>query len=714
MNGFMEQFSDFSEWPAWGLEMAMVAGLWAGLLAGVVLVVNVFFRRWISARQTAWLWGLVLLRLLVPVAPSSSCSLQNLLRCDPTLLFGRAAVVDPALDPSAAVDSPPPAVSPTSFEPPAVDAVTAASPIGDWVRLLLIWTWPVGGSGILLWTVFCQWRFGRTVMRDAVPADERLSQLWQECRQRVGVRRNIRLVRFDGVRQPAVFGLFRPRLLLPSTIGRLSDEQLRMVMLHELAHVRRWHIAANWLLVGIQAVQWWNPVYWLADARFRNLREQSCDAFALQRLDGQHARDYVELLLSLAANQSSATGWNVTLPASILGFLSSFFRKRAIGNRIKALRTAGHVRSRWHAVLVAVVIGLVGFCGLTDAEDPSPRPATTSDWFPQVDLSQKGSFALLPVGSGPSVRQVYDISKALGRIAAVEKLTEAEARRDISWSIVVLLRAGTGDFASATEAWARGRFQIAEGKLTVDAPPQVQAEIAKNINAWEVSGHAQTCIGTLLLTSESDLAATAGISWQSLEAFSADRNTEGPAHAIKGAPVVRARATVDEYLPVAVAMLNEAQSKRLLEKAHSTTTANVMYAPKVTLFNGQQASISMLRQRPFVIGMQVGDADPHPTPQNVVIDEGFELSLRTVQSADAKRIQLESSLSMSQIGEVRTASAVVQGKPATIQIPHVKRRRIDVSAEIPDGQSLLLECIPTFEEKTYFYLLLTVRRITPN
>ncbi len=75
-----------------------------------------------------------------------------------------------------------------------------------------------------------------------------------------------------------------------------------MVMLHELAHVRRWHVAGNWLLVAIRAVQWWNPVYWLAAGRFRNLREQSCDAFALQWLAGRPAKEkeYGELLLSLA------------------------------------------------------------------------------------------------------------------------------------------------------------------------------------------------------------------------------------------------------------------------------------------------------------------------------------------------------------------------------------------------------------------------------
>jgi bla regulator protein blaR1 len=713
MNGFMEWTDAGYEWAEWGLGAAIGAGISAALLAVVALVVNVGCRRWISARQMGWLWAFVLVRLLVPEAPASPCSLQSVLRSHLFLELTRSAPAERVTaDPNAAVIAPTIEASPIA-NPDGMETGEPSPSILERVVKSLPWLWLAVAPVFLAWTVVCQWRFSRAVKRDAVPAEERLCRLWQECRERVGVRRSVRLVHFDGVRQPAVFGLFRPKLLLPSTIGQLSDEQLRMVMLHELAHVRRWHIAGNWLLVAIGAVQWWNPVYWLAAGRFRNLREQSCDAFALQWLAGRPAQEYGELLLSLAEQPCSAARWNVILPASILGFLSSFFKKRAIGNRIKALRSAGGQRGRWHSIAVALAIGTLGVCGLTDAQEPPAPPSPTSDWFPQVDLSQMSSFALLPVDSGPSVSRVYDIAKALDRIAAVEKLTKAEASRDISWSMINLLRAGTGQFSSTTDAWAKDRFQIAGMKLTVDAPPHVQAEIAKNISAWEVSGHGQTCIATHLLSSESDLAATAGISWEFLQAFSADRNTERPAHPAPGAPIVRAQASVDEYLPVAVARLNETQTKQLLQKAQATTTANVMYAPKVTLFNGQHASIAIQRQRPFVVGMQVGGSDPRPTPQTALIDEGFQLSLRTVQTADAKRIQLEGALGLSQIGEVRTASAMVHGKPATIEIPRVKRRHIDVSAEIPDGHSLLVECIPTFEEKTYFYLLVTARNVTP-
>ena len=108
------------------------------------------------------------------------------------------------------------------------------------------------------------------------------------------------------------------KLVLPTAALQLTDEQLRMVMLHELGHVRRHDIGANWLLALVQAIQWWNPVYWLAAARFC-LREQACDAFALQRLNGESARAYSELLLRLL-EQPGRSRWGLRCPRRLSDF----------------------------------------------------------------------------------------------------------------------------------------------------------------------------------------------------------------------------------------------------------------------------------------------------------------------------------------------------------------------------------------------------------
>ena len=63
-------------------------------------------------------------------------------------------------------------------------------------------------------------------------------------------------MRCDELQQPALMGLVRAKLLLPTHVSDLDDDQIRMIMLHELAHVRRCDIAINWMLVVIRAIHW--------------------------------------------------------------------------------------------------------------------------------------------------------------------------------------------------------------------------------------------------------------------------------------------------------------------------------------------------------------------------------------------------------------------------------------------------------------------------
>src|SRR4029079_3109086 len=70
-------FDTATDWMAVGIEGAILAGFYAALLAAVVLPINLLLRRWITAGQIGLLWGLVLARLVIPIAPSSPLSLQN-------------------------------------------------------------------------------------------------------------------------------------------------------------------------------------------------------------------------------------------------------------------------------------------------------------------------------------------------------------------------------------------------------------------------------------------------------------------------------------------------------------------------------------------------------------------------------------------------------------------------------------------------------------
>ena len=111
------------------------------------------------------------------------------------------------------------------------------------------------------------------------------------------------LVQTDAVDSPGLMGVLRPRLLLPAGAARdLSPAQLRLVFLHELAHLKCRDIAMDWLWAILLALHWFNPLLWLAQQRAcRADRELARDAMVLAITGPAEAESYGQTILRLVA-----------------------------------------------------------------------------------------------------------------------------------------------------------------------------------------------------------------------------------------------------------------------------------------------------------------------------------------------------------------------------------------------------------------------------
>jgi len=84
--------------------------------------------------------------------------------------------------------------------------------------------------------------------------------------------------------EPGVFGIFRPVLLIPEGIAtRLSPEQFRAILTHELCHVRRRDNLAAAFHMLIEAAFWFHPLVWWIGARLVEERERACDEEVLRQ-----------------------------------------------------------------------------------------------------------------------------------------------------------------------------------------------------------------------------------------------------------------------------------------------------------------------------------------------------------------------------------------------------------------------------------------------
>jgi carboxyl-terminal processing protease len=192
-----------------------------------------------------------------------------------------------------------------------------------WSALVLVWlvgavlaSVPVVLGG---WSLHCL-RRRACVMDTGLPA--RL--LRQLCVQ-MGMRRPVALLQSAARSIPMTWGLRRPIVLLPAGAEDWPEPRLRMVLLHELAHVKRWDCATQVVAQLFRALYWFNPLAWLAVAGMRTEQERACDDLVLSA--GTDAPDYAELLLTITAGR--ARHWLDSSVALVLGEASRIERRLA-------------------------------------------------------------------------------------------------------------------------------------------------------------------------------------------------------------------------------------------------------------------------------------------------------------------------------------------------------------------------------------------------
>jgi hypothetical protein len=213
-------------------------------------------------------------------------------------------------------------------------------------------------------------------------------QALEQARAEMNVRCALQVLELSGEHPPALFGYFQPRLLLSKgTMNRLSDAELRLVFMHELAHVKRRDVLLNWIMIFAQAVHWFNPLAWFTIARLRAARETLCDSLVLQRANESEKTVYGATLIKLLAQVSPQAFTTSLVPL--------FGRKNEIQHRVTMIKNFKPITKKAVLATALLLALLTLFCFTNAAEKkPSAEAGTTAEAKPEP---RKGSDTRLKI-----------------------------------------------------------------------------------------------------------------------------------------------------------------------------------------------------------------------------------------------------------------------------------------------------------------------------
>ncbi len=168
---------------------------------------------------------------------------------------------------------------------------------------------PWYGWGILLWIAgaflylcWCLVSYAgvRFIVKRARPADYEWSVLLEDLMEEQHLRRRIKLLQSSRIKAAITVGVFNPTIVIPSDTKRWTDQLRRLVLSHELAHVKRWDTLIETFALLATVVYWFNPLVWFAVKQLRIERERDCDNAVLSA--GARPSDYAELLMNIASD----------------------------------------------------------------------------------------------------------------------------------------------------------------------------------------------------------------------------------------------------------------------------------------------------------------------------------------------------------------------------------------------------------------------------
>ena len=334
------------------------------LQGGVLILVILLLRGLLRYRLPGWtfriLWGVALVRLLVPLTLPSQWSVYTGL----DRLADRAETVQtaPAPQPGPSVIWTAPSEEPSHSDVPAAPSEPVPAPVPEGavqtVPVKVPWHIVLWGTGAGLLALAFAVSYGRNVavFRTALPLTHPAINRWRQC---YPVLRGVPIRRCDRIRSPLTYGLVRPVVLLPKGLDCDDTQELGYVLLHEGAHIR--HRDAWWklFLAAALCVHWFNPLVWCMYVCANRDLERCCDESVVRACGLKARSEYALTLLKWEERRSGL------LP------LCSPFSNRIMKERVTFIMKLKQQSAAALALAAVLVLGTT----VAFATGPAPEPA---------------------------------------------------------------------------------------------------------------------------------------------------------------------------------------------------------------------------------------------------------------------------------------------------------------------------------------------------
>ncbi len=338
------------------MELLLNMTIGGTAVACVILVLKLLLKKRLTPKWQVYIWLILAVRLLIPGLPESDYSLMNAIPSAHNFTVAEGTGVrmvsesstEKESDRSAAVRK---VEGNFSVKSPLTGIKHDREfAIQEQKISVLFLLWLTGAIVLFAYFTVIYFSVKRKAKRLPRCKDAGILQIYSECRRDAGVKSDCIDLRIGG-NTPMTFGVFRPVLMIPE--GYTKDE-LKLVLLHELCHLKHRDALINFLCCTLLCVYWYNPVLWYCFFTVRKDVEVLRDEEVIQ-MTGER-KQYAKTLLKTAMKEN-----RILIAATAMQN-----GEKEVSRRIRHIANFNRPRT-FISVLAILAVLFVGAACLTDA-----------------------------------------------------------------------------------------------------------------------------------------------------------------------------------------------------------------------------------------------------------------------------------------------------------------------------------------------------------
>ena len=340
----------------------------ASILIGFIIIFRKFARGRLGIKFQYALWFLVILRLTIFKLPESTFSIFNIVdKIGNNILLLFSNTKAPFGSTLVEIGG---EYSNISNHDVILRSINSMNFSSNEVRTsslssvnILSFIWFIGVLVILVYILYAYKKLSNKINSESISNNGEFLSILSYCKNKMKIKKYVLLVETSIVKTPALFGYFKPIILIPKGIEEIiSADKLRYVFLHELSHLKRKDVVINWIIIFLKVIYWFNPIVQYGLRKMKEDMEVCCDSLALSYTEDEEVREYGFTIINIIDHFSKSV--------PLIGTTSIVNNKSEVRRRIIMIKLFNKKAYRFSAMAVASLLVISGIV-LTDAKASS-------------------------------------------------------------------------------------------------------------------------------------------------------------------------------------------------------------------------------------------------------------------------------------------------------------------------------------------------------